>query len=79
MAKRERGDGIRKRGDTWYYRFTDENGQRHEQKGCTDRRVTEELARAAKSRVAQIKGGNSRSQGGADHHGRATADQRTRR
>jgi integrase len=48
---------YRKRGSVWYYRYTDQDGVRHEQKGCTDRRVTEELARAAESEVAKIKAG----------------------
>ena len=34
-------------GRLWYYRFTDADGKKWERKGCTDRRVTEELARAA--------------------------------
>jgi len=48
---------YRKRGKVWYFRITDENGEKPERKGCTDRRVTEELAREAESKVARIKAG----------------------
>src|SRR5579883_1209972 len=36
-----------KRGKVWYYRFTDANGKRVMRRGCTDKRATEEMARAA--------------------------------
>ena len=48
---------LRKRGRVWYYRFVDADGVKHEHKGCTDRRVTEELARTAESEAARIKAG----------------------
>ncbi|WP_165249797.1 tyrosine-type recombinase/integrase [Paludisphaera soli] len=48
---------LRKRGKTWYYRFTDADGVKREQKGCSDKRVTEELARAAESEAAKIREG----------------------
>ena len=35
-----------KRGRNWYYRYTDADGRRVMRKGCPDRRVTEDLARA---------------------------------
>ena len=48
---------LRKRGRVWYYRFVDADGVKHEEKGCPDRRVTEELARTAESEAARIKAG----------------------
>ncbi len=36
---------LRKRGKTWYYIYSDADGARRERKGCSDRRVTEDLAR----------------------------------
>lgn len=48
---------LRKRGRVWYYRYVDADGVSRERKGCTDRRATEELARAAESEAAKIKGG----------------------
>ncbi len=46
---------LRKRGKTWYYRFVDENGVKREAKGCSDKRATEELARAAEARAAKVR------------------------
>src|SRR5262245_61634894 len=48
---------FRKRGKVWYYRFVDENGLKREERGCPDRRATEEMARAAESDAARIKAG----------------------
>ena len=48
---------LRKRGRVWYYRYTDEYGIKREEKGCTDRQVTQELARDSESRVCRIKAG----------------------
>src|SRR5271157_2162071 len=48
---------LRKRGRVWYYRYSVADGVKHEVKGCSDRRVTEELARAAESEAAKIKAG----------------------
>ena len=33
-----------KRGDIWYYRFTDANGKRRMRRGCSDKRETERMA-----------------------------------
>jgi hypothetical protein len=48
---------FRKHGKVWHYRFTDANGKKWEVKGCTDRRATEEFARAAESEAARTKRG----------------------
>jgi len=48
---------LRKRGRNWFYKFTDANGRAVERKGCADKRVTEEMARAAESEVAKIRAG----------------------
>jgi integrase len=48
---------LRKRGRTWYYRYHDADGKRHEVKGCTDKRATEEMARAAESEAARVRAG----------------------
>jgi integrase len=48
---------FRKRGRVWYYRYTDAAGVKCERRGCPDRRVTEELARAAESEVAKVRAG----------------------
>jgi integrase len=48
---------LRKRGKTWFYIYTDADGVRHERKGCSDRRVTEELAQQAESEAARVKAG----------------------
>jgi integrase len=48
---------FRKRGKVWYFRITDENGGKVERKGCSDRRATEEMARAAESEAAKIRSG----------------------
>src|SRR5262245_66256291 len=50
---------LRKHGKVWYNRYTDADGIKREQKGCSDRRVTEDLARAAESAVARTKAGLS--------------------
>ena len=46
-----------KRGNVWYFRFTDGNGKRVMRKGCPDKRVTEEMAAAAASRAARVRAG----------------------
>jgi hypothetical protein len=46
-----------KRGKAWYFRFVNAEGRRVMRKGCPDRRVTEDPARAAESEVAKIKAG----------------------
>jgi integrase len=48
---------LRKRGRVWYFRFTDSDGVKRERKGCTDKRATEELARAAESEAAKVRAG----------------------
>jgi integrase len=48
---------FRKHGKVWYYRFTDADGKKWERKGCTDRRATEELARAEETEAARTKRG----------------------
>ncbi len=45
---------LRERGNVWYYRFVDADGVKRQCKGCSDRRVTEEMARAAESEAAKI-------------------------
>ena len=45
---------YRKRGKAWYYRFVDAAGVKREEKGCSDKRATEELARDAESKAAKI-------------------------
>jgi hypothetical protein len=46
---------FRKHGNVWYYRFVDADGVKRERKGCPDRRVTKELARAAESEASKIR------------------------
>jgi len=48
---------FRKRGKVWYYRYVDADGEKQEEKGCSDRRVTEEMAREAESNAARIRSG----------------------
>lgn len=48
---------LRRHGRVWYYRFTDADGVKRERKGCTDRRATEDLARAAESEAAKVRAG----------------------
>ncbi len=48
---------YRKRGKVWYFSFINQDGRPTERKGCPDRRVTEELARAAETEAAKIKAG----------------------
>jgi integrase len=50
---------LRKRGKTWYYRFTDADGIKREVKGCPDRRMTEEMSRRAESEAARVRAGLS--------------------
>ena len=50
---------FRKHGKVWYYRYTDADGVKRERKGCSDKRATEDLARAAESTVARQKAGLS--------------------
>ncbi len=46
-----------KRGDVWYFRYTDADGVRRMRKGCTDKRETERMAAAAGIETAKIKSG----------------------
>ena len=48
---------FRKIGRNWFFRYVDANGVQRERKGCPDRRVSEELARAAESEAAKIRSG----------------------
>ena len=48
---------LRKRGNAWYYRYVDADGVKREVKGSTDKRATEQLARAAESEAAKIRAG----------------------
>ena len=48
---------VRKRGKSWYYRFVDADGVRHEVKGCPDRRETEAMGASAEAESAKIKSG----------------------
>lgn len=48
---------YRKRGENWYYTFVDQDGRKRERKGCSNRRATEDLARAAESEAAKVKAG----------------------
>jgi hypothetical protein len=45
---------FRKRGANWFFTFTGPDGARVERKGCSDRRVTEDLARAAELKAAGL-------------------------
>jgi hypothetical protein len=38
---------LGKRGKVWYYRYTDAAGVKREEKGCSDKRETEGMAREA--------------------------------
>jgi hypothetical protein len=48
---------FRKRGENWYYRYTDEHGRQVEKKGCTGQRETEAMAAAVEMEVAKVKAG----------------------
>ena len=48
---------FRKRGRNWYYRYVNADGEKLEEKGCPDRRATEEIARGKESDVARIRAG----------------------
>jgi integrase len=41
----------------WYFRFVDADGVKVERRGCTDKRATEELARAAEQEASKIRAG----------------------
>src|SRR4051794_19048437 len=46
---------FRKKGKVWYYRYVDAEGVKRERRGCPDRRVTEEMARAAETEAAKVR------------------------
>ncbi|WP_422931761.1 tyrosine-type recombinase/integrase [Singulisphaera sp. PoT] len=48
---------IRRRGRIYYYRYVDASGVRVERKGCSDKKATQEMARAAESEAAQVRSG----------------------
>jgi integrase len=50
---------LRKRGKVWYYRYVNGDGVKCESKGCSDKRATEELARAAEAEAARVRAGLS--------------------
>jgi integrase len=67
---------FRKRGANWFFTFTDAAGARIERKGCSDRRVTEDLARKAESEVVRIKAGlvDARELARRDHQARPLSE-----
>ena len=64
------------RGKAWYYRLTLADGRRVTRKGCTDKRVTEQMAAAAEIQEAKIKSGlvNPKDVAYRDHESRPLAD-----
>ncbi|MEO6809937.1 MAG: DUF1549 domain-containing protein [Isosphaeraceae bacterium] len=48
---------FRKRGKTWFIRYTDADGVKREQKGCPDKRATEQLARDLEIEAAKARSG----------------------
>jgi integrase len=48
---------FRKIRGNWFFRYTDGDGKKRERKGCSDRRVTEEMARAAETEAAKVRTG----------------------
>ena len=48
---------LRKRGRKWYFTFIDHDGRKVERKGCTDKRATEDMAKAAEVRATRIRNG----------------------
>ena len=50
---------LRKRGKVWHFRYVDADGIKRERRGCSDKRATEELARAAEMEAARIRAGLS--------------------
>ena len=67
---------VRKRGRSWYYRFFDAQGVRHERKGCRDRRETEAMGAAAETEAAKVRAGliDPKALGFRDHEARLLAD-----
>jgi integrase len=67
---------FRKHGKVWYYRYTDADGKKHERRGCSDRRETENLARAAESEAAKIRAGlvNPKELAQRDHQSRPLSE-----
>jgi hypothetical protein len=45
---------FRKHGKIWYFRYVNADGANRERKGCSDRRATEDMARAAGSQAAKV-------------------------
>jgi integrase len=62
-----------KRGKCWYYRYIDADGVRRMRKGCSDRRVTEEMLRAAENAAAEARS-NPKEAGYRVHEARPLAD-----
>ena len=67
---------LRKRGKVWYFRFVDSDGTKQSIKGCTDRRATEEMARAAETNAAKMRAGliDVKAEAFRDHAARPLSD-----
>jgi integrase len=46
-----------KRGNTWYFRYTDADGRRVMRKGCADKKVSEDMLAAAERDAARVRAG----------------------
>jgi len=55
--KQERDGPLRRRGKIWYFRYTDENGERREERGGTDKMMTIRALAAALEQVEKIRAG----------------------
>ena len=67
---------LRRRGKVWYFRYVDADGIKREERGCGDKRVTEEMARGAESHAARIRAGliDPRAEAIRRHEARGLAD-----
>ena len=67
---------LRKRGNNWYFQIKDAEGVQAERKGCPDKRMTEEMARAAESEVARSRAGliDHRAEAIRDHDARPVTE-----
>ena len=70
---------LRKRGRVWYYTFIGPTASRANARVATDKRVTEELARAAESEAAKIRAGlvNPKELAQRDHQARPLSEHLT--
>src|SRR6516165_10426071 len=48
---------LRKRGKVWYFTFIDHDGRKVERRGCSDKRATSDMAKAAEVRAGKIRNG----------------------